>query len=87
MFLHVGKRCFVKIHKTLGILKTDKPCSVCLNPFGAPTNFLANLSILYKTEFFGVPWGNAGLYAISLLDFDFFESEKCVLLPVVVVRV
>ena len=37
MFLHIGKRCFMEIHKTLSILKTDKPCSICLNPVGAST--------------------------------------------------
>lgn len=77
----------MEIHKTLGILKTDKPYSVCLNPLGAST-LIFWLTCQYRTkQFFGVPWGNAGLYAVFLLDFDFFESKKCVLLPYVVIRV
>lgn len=72
---------FLEMHKTPSILKVLKSPTQCFsNLFKPRPIFLANLSILCKTEFCGTPWGMLVCMLICSLNYDFFDSENCILL-------
>lgn len=73
---------FLEIHKTLSMLRILKsPTDVSQTSLSFNTIFLANLSTLCKTEFFGTLWFRMLVcMPVYSLDYDFFDSENCILL-------